>query len=687
LRAIAHDGEQLASLRNINFRSFVSAPIQVRGATFGAITFLSSRSGRRLGVDDLALVEDLAQQASLAIENTHLYQAELQARRAIERLADRTGRLYKITAALSRALTPASVADVIVEQGHAALGARACLIALLTADGTEMEVVGSVGYPAGQIDRWRRFPLRSEVPLSDAVRTREVILAESPERLVERYPRFAAPLLRSQYKAWVAVPLLVEDRVLGAMGLSFGEARTFSEDDRGFMLALARQCAQALERARLYDAERTARSAAEAARRTLEFLAEASTILAGSLDYEETLNRVARLVTERLADWCIVHVLDEKQNVRRVAVAHADPAKVEMVRELDRRVPPQADQSFGLAQVLRSGQTDFAPEITDAILSEALRDPEHRAFVRELGITSYMTVPLKAQGRVFGAISFVNTGSDRRYGPEDVRLAEDLASRAALAIENARLYEEARQAVRIREDVLEIASHDLKNPLSAILLNAFLLTPPDGAEGGQGTLKYVQAIRRSAEQMNRLIHDLLDMARIEGGRFTIEPAFQDCRTLVDEALEMLQPLAKQKSIELRKHVSGCPSRVECDRERVLQVFSNIIGNAIRFTPKGGTIDVSVDAEPGAVRFTIRDTGPGIPEADLPHIYDRYWQSGETKRKGGLGLFIAREIVKAHGGRLWAESVPGEGATFYFTLPATVPAGTSGADEAASSRSS
>ena len=418
----------------------------------------------------------------------------------------------------------------------------------------------------------------------------------------------------------------------------------------------------------------TAQKRAEEVQR---FLAEAGSILALSLDHEKILASLARLAVPTLADWCFVDVVDGDGSIRRVASAHADPEKDALARELMRhpRCPSGPTVS---ARVIRSGQTWWMPEITDASLAQMSAHPEHLRILRALGLQSGIAVPLVARGRTLGVLRFATCRGGRRYGPDDVRLTEELARRVALAIDNARLYDQAQSALAARERVLRVVSHDLRNPLSAVLAHAdILLAAPDAPE--EARRQWAGTIRGAAGQMARMIGDLLDASQLEDGRLSVEPGVHAPRPLAVEAVQMLRPLAAERDLRLSHDAPDDLPAVRADRERILQVLSNLLGNAIRFTPPGGAVTLSVRAADGEVRFTVADTGPGIAADEAERIFEPFWRGADAARDGlGLGLSIARGLVEAHGGRIWAEGAPGGGAALHFTLPAAVPAASSAA---------
>jgi signal transduction histidine kinase len=258
-----------------------------------------------------------------------------------------------------------------------------------------------------------------------------------------------------------------------------------------------------------------------------------------------------------------------------------------------------------------------------------------------------------------GAMQILS-GNQRRHGVDDVSLATELAVRTALAIDTARLY-------RARDDMMSVVSHDLRNPLNVIGFAVASLKRPNINDDQRAG--YVDKVRRAADRMNRLIEDLLDVGRLEAGRLPMERGAQPSASLVIDAIDAMRALADEKKVKLAAGPMDKLPSVSADRERVLQVFSNLIGNALKFTPDGGTITLRAEASGNEVHFTVADTGPGIKKEDIGRIFDRFWQARRRDRQGaGLGLTIVKGIVAAHGGRIWAESDVGKGAVFHFTLP-------------------
>jgi signal transduction histidine kinase/DNA-binding response OmpR family regulator len=417
-----------------------------------------------------------------------------------------------------------------------------------------------------------------------------------------------------------------------------------------------------LETRFLHLQQSAARKEAEAAERRAEFLAEASRVLGTSFDYQTTLSQLARLAVPELADYCMVDLLEDEDVYVQVGVAHVDAAKEALIREA---VPATGSRHHPLSPVFRSGKSLLVREVSDDLINRMFGTPELQQLAVQLDPRSAMVVPLQLSGRLIGGITLVCSESHRCYGPTDLELAEALASRAALAVDNARLFLQAREATRARDEMLAVVAHDLRNPLNTISMTADLL-----AETVEGpTRKQVEVLRRAAGRMNRLIQDLLDVTRVETGGLAVECAPENVAVLLGEARSMLEPLATAQGISLEIEAADSLPRVSADVTRILQVLSNLVGNAVKFTPSGGSIHIRGALRDQEMLFSVSDTGPGISQDQLPHVFSRFWQASRGDRRGiGLGLAIAQGIVDAHGGRIWVESHLGQGSTFFFTLP-------------------
>jgi PAS domain S-box-containing protein len=424
--------------------------------------------------------------------------------------------------------------------------------------------------------------------------------------------------------------------------------------------------------------EQAARAAAEDAERRARFLAEASRVLGTSFDYQTTLATLAHLAVPALADFCTVDVVDPGGAIVRVGVAHVDADKEPLLHAAGRLYFGRLDDgppNNHIRRAIKEGNSTFVPEVSAEMLDALVVNDEHRDILVRLAPCSLIAVPLRVGERVTGVLTLYSAESGRHYGPDDLALAEELARRASLAVENARLFHAAEQATRARDEMLGVVAHDLRNPLNTILMGANLLAELI-PETQAALRRQAEIMRRGADRMNRLIQDLLEVRRIESGRLAVEPRPESPYVLVCEALETLRPLATASNLKLKAAVRPDAPKVLADPARIQQVLANLAGNAIKFTPAGGRVvlGAKVLAE-SEVRFAVADTGPGIPPEQLPHVFGQYWQANRADKRGiGLGLAIAKGLVEAHGGRIWVESQVGVGSNFYFTLRAAAPPG-------------
>jgi GAF domain-containing protein len=404
----------------------------------------------RFSTTEVAVSEIVAAQVALALQRRRQEEAERSVRQEAEILAARLASLQRVTADLSGAATLGDVVEVVLGTALREFGATSGSLCLR--DGDDLEIAYAVGYPDDVLQHWRRFPLAADLPASDVVRTGEPLFFSTPEERDARYPIFATtPVVGDD--AFAVVPLIVREPI-GSLVLGFAEPRVFTAQDREFFLLLAARCAPALVRGRLFDereravaAETAARRLAEQSRNRIAFLAQASQVLASSLDNERTLTQVAELTVPKLADWCGIYLSRPGGGIEPVAVTHVDPSRVRLVREMLEQNPPKPTDAGGIAAVIRTGNPEFYPEITDEMLVAGAIDEEQLELARRLDIGSAMVVPLRARGRVFGAFSLANERG-RPMDPDDLFLAEELAARAAMAIDNATLYEERAYVAR-----------------------------------------------------------------------------------------------------------------------------------------------------------------------------------------------------------------------------------------------
>ena len=413
-----------------------------------------------------------------------------------------------------------------------------------------------------------------------------------------------------------------------------------------------------------------ARAHAEEIGRRASFLAEASRVLAASLDYEATLRSVARVAIPYLADYVLVDVLEPQGRLRRLAAAHRDPVLEERLASAPGQSPVTSGTS-ALEAVIERGEPTLVRDVSDAWLAARARDAEHLGAAAGARPTSLMLVPLRARGRTLGVVSFALLNGTRRYALADLALAEDLAQRAALAADNARLYREAQDASRAKDEFLAVLSHELRTPLTPVLGWVRMLRT--GTLAPEATERALDTVERNTRLQAQLVEDLLDVSRIIAGKLSLNLRPVALGPIVDMVIEGAAASALAKSIIVTRQVEPDLPRIEADANRLQQVVANLLSNAVKFTPAGGRVEVSVARTGDDLRLTVADTGDGLAPEVAPHIFDRFRQADSTitRQYGGLGLglSIVRHIVERHGGTVQATSDgPGHGTTFTVTLP-------------------
>jgi PAS domain S-box-containing protein len=415
---------------------------------------------------------------------------------------------------------------------------------------------------------------------------------------------------------------------------------------------------QKLAELRLRDAERRS-----------SFLAEASAALAESLDPDRTVEKLTSMAVPRLADWCAVDLVSpEETGLRRVALAHSDPEKLAVAEELRRLYPPEKVPTSAIANVLRTGEAQLVEHVDDALLERGAVDSRHLELMRSIGLVSLMLVPLRGRGLVHGVMTFASSESHRRFGAADLTTAQDLADRAALALENARLYRDAREAVKLRDEFLSIASHELRTPLSPLKLQlqALLRSLDRGAPLDPDQLVgKVRLMIRQTDRLSGLVGNLLDVSRLAAGKLDLRHERFD---LVEVVREVAERIRDQTPARVELLLDG-PVVGTWDRLRVDQVLTNLVSNALKYG-EGKPVSISAVARGTTAVVEVADQGIGIAAADQERIFDRFERAVSASSYGGLGLglYIARQIVDALGGTIRVQSVPGAGARFTVELP-------------------
>ena len=584
--------------------------------------------------------------------------------------------------------------------------------------------------------------------------------------------------------SFINVPMVVRDRIVGVITFVAAESgRRFDELDLALAEELASRAATAVDNARLYQTAEATAATLRASEQRLTLLAEASAVLASSLDVEETLNGVAALAVPRIADWCAIDVTDDDGGIRRVAHAHSDPAKVERAREFLRRYPPDPDAAVGPANVLRTGQRELVTEIDDERLrAVAAGRPELYEAMRELGLRSSMVVPMVARGRTVGALTLATAESGRVLGENDLALAELLARRVAMAVDNARLFQaaeergraaqaltfvgdgvflvdatgvirlwnpaaatitglaeievvgrpvdeavpgwdrlvsrvpiavpgeasvraetlplevggserwlsisgvgfeegtvfafrdvtEERGVERMKSDFVSTVSHELRTPLAAIYGAAVTLRREDMPLEPQQRSDLLGVVATEAHRLARIVNDILWASRLDAESVPFSIGAHDAREIAERIVQTTRvSLPENVDLDLVTP-SGLPPLV-ADPDKLSQVLSNLVENAVKYSPGGGRVEVRLEQRDGSIWFLVSDEGIGIPPGERERVFEKFYRLDPNLTQGvggtGLGLYICRELVSRMDGQIWVEPSAGPGTTVVVELPA------------------
>ncbi|WP_437895326.1 AAA family ATPase [Sorangium sp. So ce124] len=515
-------------------------------------------------------------------------------------------------------------------------------------------------------------PLLPASIISYVSRTKQhVLLANAAET-----PTFSSDehIARTRPKSVLCLPILKQAELVGMLYLENNLVTgAFTSEQTEVLELLAAQAAISLDAALCLAEEQAARAAAEEAERRMAFLAEASVLLNASIDYEQVLGRLASLSVRELADSFVIDVIEEGE-VKRISGTHADPAKQVFLEELARRYPLRPGSPSPAARAIRTGKPVLLPTLTDAEIRAICADGEHARLIRATGIQSALSVPLIARGGPIGAITF-GSAKPGRYESADLRLAEELARRVAIAIDNARLHRQTVEALRLREEFLSVASHELRTPMTSLTLalQAMLKAGRAAEPLESSTLRNrIELALSQGQRLNRLIDELLEVSQIDTNELSLDLAEVDLAAVVREVVTRLELNLARAGCEVSIHDEG-PAVGFWDRSRLDQVVTNLLSNAIKFGASK-PIEIHIGHHAGIARLIVRDHGIGIETAHTARIFERFARAVSTRHYGGfgLGLYISRSIVQAHGGSIRVESQLGEGAAFTVELPCAGP---------------
>ena len=768
LRATTRDERHFELIRRLAPRSAVAVPLVARTRKIGALTLAWAESDRRYTESEIVLATELASRAAFAVDNAILFLREREARARAEQAVARLRDLEVISEAALTHLDLDRLLENLLEGVRTVMRTDTAVILLLDETGDELVASWARGLE-------EEVEQRVRIPMGKGFAGR-VAATRSPVFIPNvREADIVNPLLIQRgLTALLGVPLLVEGRLLGVLHVGSVAPRIFGDDDERTLQLLSDRIALAIEQSRLYEAER-------AASRRLEFLSEASELLGSTLDYRTALQRLTALAVPYLGDWCIVDIVRGDQ-LERVAVAYRKPQLQSEAFAFQERFPPDSSSPHGPARAVATGQAELIREVTDEHLRRAAGGNEQLLeALREIRMTSLICAPLIARGRVLGAMTLVSDRPDRRYGPAELVTAEELARRAAVAVDNALLFDEverradaarvlehigdgvfmldengvvrlwnrAAEAVtrlradevvgrsaevaipgwsaisahvpvasapaaaaraetlplglpdrelwlsiagvgfadgtvyafrdltadraleELRADFVSTVSHELRTPLAAIYGAALTLQREDlDLEESQRT-NLLGVISTESDRLARTVNDILWASRLDSDRVRLDLGSHDPRELARTVIDAAR-VHVPATIELRFTCEDELPPIVGDPDKVRQVLTNFVDNAIKYSPQGGTVAVEIARRDHAVRFSVIDSGLGIPPAEQRRIFDKFYRVDPNLSRGvggtGLGLYISRELVRRMNGTIWVESNEGAGSRFSFELP-------------------
>ena len=571
----------------------------------------------------------------------------------------RISTLERVASAALQGTRVEQVFDAVLREIQIAFDADAVTFLLAVPGEDALQVRSSVGIP-------RTVGRSNHVPFGKGFAGR-IYATGKPWRLEDvGTVECVRPDFIKSMASILGVPLRYENRVLGVVHVATEAKRAFSAEDEVFLQLLSDRIAVAVAHAELYEAESKARERADEERRRVRMLYETSAALISLADVDSMLQKVAELAVGALGDWCLIDLV-EQQGLRNAAGVHRDAAKQQWLTKIGGRASRHDPRSL----VVRCRRPVVLRRLADKSMRRMAIDTAHYQALTELGLQSLIVVPLLARDRALGTLAF-GRGAGQPFNTDDLSLANEIGRQIGLALDNALLVDDLRSAVRGREEILAVVSHDLRNPLSTILLSAEAAQRLPEVARFEMLHRHLQLIYRAGGRMDRLIGDLLDFSRIAEHRLAIQPHTERAGDILHEAVQLSAGVASSGHVHVVEDAGGLDGRfIDADRDRILQVLSNLITNAIRFSPQGADVKVSAKPKPAGVVFEVHDEGPGVDPNDAPHIFEPFWQGREAAREGtGLGLAIAKGIIEAHGGQIWLERGEKGGATFAFSLPAS-----------------
>ncbi len=670
------DQEFVGLLQDLRLNSVIALPLLARGRTIGALLAVRTTDSEPYNEQDLAIGEELARRAALAMDNARLYAEQQRANEALQLLADAGAQL---AASLDFDETLSNLARLVVPRF-----ADWCAVDVLEPDGTVRHVVVAHRDPekvefAREVQA--RFAGRELIEQIGRLRDGSPVflpqVTEEVLRQTARNEEDLEALRKFGIRSLIAVPLWGQNQILGSIGfvISDGE-RQYDETDLAVAQQLGRRAGLFVANSRLYLEAQRIESQLLRANESLRLIADVGARMGSSLEYDEAITSLARLPIPAFADYCWVDVVEDDGTVRRAAIETRDPEQRPVAQAVQAAAFEGGRTPGQIANLLRRGQSRLIEEVTEQTLQTMADSAAHLQALQRLGPRSMMQVPLKARGRVLGVLTFVLVREDRRYTRADLALAEDIAQRAALFVDNARLYTEMqrkeaelRRANEAKDEFLSMMSHELRTPLTVINGGARILRTRSEQLDEPTRSSIIADIEQESERLFRMVENLLAMAHIEFSEdVSVEPVM--AQRLLDRVVEWFQQRRPDRPVELR--VEPGLHALAAEPTYLEQVVRNLLSNADKYSPEGQPIEVRAAPEgTGAVAIRVLDRGIGVEPHELERIFERFYRSERTARLvggSGVGLALCKRLVEAMSGHMWARNRKHGGLEVGFILP-------------------
>ncbi len=618
LSKYAANKQLIKIIKQIGLQSYMGVPLIARGKIIGAITFSSIKKQIFYTKTDLQFAGELARRIALTLDNIQLFQEAQEEIQERERIAE----------------------TLRLQQERLHLAQEAGNIGVF-----EWDIPSDIVQWSPQLEKL--YGLHAGEFTGNQKQWLDMMHPDDRERIVKEFNEQIKNSENTEFEFRIILP----DTTVRWI---YGKAQVFFDGNKKPMRVVGINVDVSQRKQAIINSL---------------FLAEASKILSSSLDYETTLKNVASLAVSQIADWCSIEMINKEGALQQIAVIHKNPEKVVWALKLRKDYPTNLQADVGIAKILKTGKSELYPSITEAMIKRSARDSKHLKLLKQIGMTSVMMTPLLSEQKPVGVITFISSEAKRQFTKGDLLVADELAIRASLAIDNAKLYKKAQEAVSLRDDFISVASHELKTPVTSVKIFTQVLLKHAKKAADEKSITSLEKMDKQIDKLTDLIYNLLNISKIQSGRLEFEKKSFVFDDMITEVIDVMQHMAVAHKIIL-KGKSNC--MLYGDEDRLSQVVSNLISNAIKYSPHANKVVISVAVKGEHVKVSVRDFGIGMNKEHLDKVFGRFYRVSSNEDKTfpglGIGLYISKEIINRHNGKLWVGSTEGGGSTFHFTIP-------------------